>query len=102
MAELRGLTAFAVDFGANRARVNRLADALVDLLLDSRDPRRKRTLALAERIARARDAGVSIPVLCERFGRSRSRLNRLLALWRATSRATYEIQSSHRHNEDSA
>jgi hypothetical protein len=78
-AELRWLTSHALASGADRGRVQAIADGLIDLILDAQDPRRQRSLDLAQRIGKARAAGVSIPDLCERFGKSRSQIHRLLA-----------------------
>lgn len=82
--ELRWLVGHATAAGADPARVARVAGELVDLLLHARqrDPRKLRTDNLAARVARAHAAGCSIAGLCERFGRSRSQIHRLLGVAR--------------------
>lgn len=72
---------------ADAADVDRAAALLVAALLDlaahergDYDPRRQRTLELAERIQRAKDAGVGIPELAERFGKSEKTIYRLAIL----------------------
>ena len=51
------------------------------------DPRRRAALELGERISKAKDAGASIAQLSERFGRSPSRIYRLIDIF-ARHRAT--------------
>lgn len=80
--ELQWLTSHAVQSGADPDRVRAIAGQLVDVLLDAQDPRRKRSLATAERIRKAHAAGVGVPALRERFGLSRSQIHRLLGVAR--------------------
>ena len=82
---LRILMRFARNGGAPQEWLDAAADELVDALLEldsfrrgDRDPRRRRTLSLAQRVARARDAGVTVSHLAERFGKSRPTIYRLL------------------------
>jgi hypothetical protein len=56
-----------------------LAETIGALFRALVDPRRKRTLGLALRVAKARAAGVGIAELVERFGRSRPQIYRYLA-----------------------
>jgi hypothetical protein len=79
IAELDWLAAQALEAGADPERVRQLAVALA-ARLESEDPRRRRTQAMALRVQRARIAGVAVPLLCERFGKSRSQIHRLLAV----------------------
>jgi hypothetical protein len=83
---------------ADGADVDRAAKLLVAVLLDLAayrrgdfDPRRQRTLQLAERVRRAKDAGVPVVELGERFGKSRSQVYRLLS--RTTSRDSFAVSS---------
>jgi hypothetical protein len=83
---VRRLVRYAHAGGAPEAWIDETAAALVDLVLEvaayragDRDPRRQRTLSLAQRVARARTAGATIPQLCERFDRSRASIHRLLS-----------------------
>lgn len=96
LADLRWLVGHAVATGADPERVELVAGQLVDLLLDAQDPRRRESLALAERVHKAKAAGTSMAGLCERFSRSRSQINRLDRMWRMTSRATSAVQSGNR------
>ena len=82
---LRVLMRCARQGGATSNWLDEAADDLVDALLEldsfrrgDRDPRRRRTLSLAQRVARARDAGVAGSDLVERFGKSRPTIYRLL------------------------
>ncbi|MGH7489299.1 MAG: hypothetical protein ACREMY_27405, partial [bacterium] len=82
---LRVLMRCARQGGATSTWLDEAADELVDALLEldsfrrgDRDPRRRRTLSLAQRVARARDAGVAVLDLVERFGKSRPTIYRLL------------------------
>jgi hypothetical protein len=83
---VRRLVRYAAAAGAPTDWIDETADAILDALLDldafrrgDHDPRRQRTLALAQEVARARRAGVSIPDLGERFGKSRATIHRLLS-----------------------
>lgn len=76
----------------SREWLEETAQGLVDALLElgewrsgERDPRRLRSLALAQRVFRAHSAGTSIEELGERFGRSRSTIHRMIARCRKTS-----------------
>lgn len=82
IAELRWLTEQARGAGADPQRTEQAAAVIVDTLLDSIDPRTRRNLALADRVRKAHEAGVSIADLRQRFGGSRSRIYRLLRLSR--------------------
>lgn len=105
IAELNWLTAQALAVGADPERVRRIASQLVDVLLDAQDPRTKRAHAMAERVRRAHVAGVSIPALMERFGKSRSQIHRLLGVARlhatdARSNAGMDYPSMDHHGAD--
>lgn len=83
---------------ADGADVDRAAEMLVAALLDLAahrrgdfDPRRQRALQLAERVQRAKDAGVPVRELAERFGRSRATIYRLTSL--TTSRDSSAVPS---------
>jgi len=82
---LRSVMRCARQGGAPSDWLDAVADELVDALLEldsfrrgDRDPRRRRSLSLAQRVARARDAGVAVSALVERFGKSRPTIYRLL------------------------
>jgi hypothetical protein len=71
---------------ADAEDIDRAAAVLVAALLDltayqrgENDPRRQRTLKLAQRIQRAKAAGVPVAELAERFGRSRRSIYYLLS-----------------------
>jgi hypothetical protein len=92
IADVHWLIECSTASGADPARIQAVANALVDALLDlqafrngDHDPRRQRSLALARRILRARDAGADMGTLREEFGKSKPQINKLLRL--ATSRA---------------
>jgi hypothetical protein len=85
---VRRLVRYAEAGGAPATWADETSDAIVDALLDldafragDHDPRRQRTLSLAQEVARARNAGVSIPDLGERFGKSRATIHRLLSYY---------------------
>jgi AraC-like DNA-binding protein len=84
-ANLRLLIGFAEKGGADHAWISRTSDQLVTALRELEahrrgdfDPRAQRSIQIAQRIAKARDAGTSVEQLCERFGKSRSQIYRLL------------------------
>jgi hypothetical protein len=77
---LRWITDAALAGGADPIRVQQISDQLTAHLLDRMDPRRLRTLELAERISRAHARGADIEALGQRFGRSRPSVHRLLRL----------------------
>ena len=76
----RQLIEYARAGGAPSALCDAVAVQIVDALLELAERRRgDRGFGLAQRIARARADGVSIPDLQARFGRSRSQIYRLLS-----------------------
>src|SRR4051794_31400537 len=76
--DLRALLAYASASGAPRELIDRAAAWIVDVALTLDDPRRRRTAQLAQRVARARARGATVAELCERFGKSRATIYRLL------------------------
>jgi hypothetical protein len=80
--DLRWLVEEAVSRGADHARALQAAETIIDLLLNLQDPRTRAALDLASRVRRAHASGMSISQLCERFGRSRSTIHRLLGVSR--------------------
>jgi hypothetical protein len=94
IAELRWITGLAIAGGADPDRVQALSAALVDLVLDRMDPRRQRSLELAQRIAAAKALGVPMAALAARFGRSKSRIHRLLKAHDFTRQVSVEMAPS--------
>jgi hypothetical protein len=93
IADVRWLIDQATEAGADAARVQAIAEQLVDALLDlqsfragDHDPRRQKSIELAQRVLRAKSGGADMETLRARFGRSKAAINKLLRL--ATSRAT--------------
>jgi hypothetical protein len=93
-AHLRQLIDSAESLGADRSLVERAAAEYVAIqmriaaLERQIDPRRRRSLAEAQRIERAARAlggrDDKAAILCARFGLSRSQINRLLRMARET------------------
>jgi hypothetical protein len=93
---LRQLIAVAAAVGFDQVKLNEATDELVAMALRiaalerQADMRKTATADLADRVGRAHDAmernGTSrrIPILCERFERSRGRIYQLLKLYRVT------------------
>jgi hypothetical protein len=91
---LRQLIAVAAMVGFDQAKLNEATDELVAMALRiaelerQADMRKTATADLADRVGRASDAmernGTArrIPILCERFDRSRGRIYQLLKLYR--------------------
>src|SRR5262245_52377098 len=76
-----------------QAAVERLLNALLDLQAfreGEHDPRRQRSLDLAQRIQAARAAGVDVDSLAERYGRSPKTIYRLSIL--KTSRDKFPVK----------
>jgi hypothetical protein len=93
LARFRKLVLIARTAGADAALLDQTSQMLVAALIElteyragSRDPRRRASLELGLRIARARANGVSMEALTERFGLKRSRIYDLLALVREQER----------------
>ena len=85
----RELVAIATAAGTRAAWLDETSEmqiaALVELAehrIGSRDPRRRASLELGRRIARAKCQGATMDSLVERFGRKRSQIFALLALVR--------------------
>ena len=78
-AQLAALADHAIAGGASSDLVDETVAAVLCALLDSRDPRRQRSLKLARRMEAARAAGLKISEIGQEFGRSRSAVHRLLA-----------------------
>jgi hypothetical protein len=74
---LRALSAFAKAGGARGDWVDAGVEAVLSALLD---PGRRETLDKARRVLKAKQAGATIPQLCERFGHKRAHIYRLIAV----------------------
>lgn len=92
-ADAKWLIACAAVNAVDSARLQAVANALVDALLDlqdfrrgDRDPRRRRNIEFAQRVLRAKRAGADVPTLCVRFNRSRAQIYRLMDLAARVSR----------------
>jgi hypothetical protein len=93
---LRQLIAVAAAVGFDQAKLDEATDELVAMALHiaelerQTDMRKAATAELADSVGRAHDAmerngtGRRIPILCERFERSRGRIYQLLKLYRLT------------------
>ena len=82
---LRVLVSLAEKGGADREWLAKTSSEIIAALLELEahrrgdfDPRAQRSLEIARKIAKAREAGVTVEQLCERFGKSRSQIYRLL------------------------